>query len=180
MKMVNLILIFCLMATNTFAQEPLSANDIMAEAFAKAKKENKNVFVKFSASWCGWCKKMDGAMNDTACKKLFDDNFVIVKLIVDEADNNKNLENPGADLIRIKYGGEKSAGLPFWFVLDSKGKLLTDCYVYENNKKSSIGCPATAEEVKAFIEVLKKTTALSNQQLQIISERFRKNEVKGH
>jgi len=40
------------------------------------------------------------------------------------------------------------------------------------------GCPANEEEVNYFIDVLKKTTPLKNDELGIIRKRFRKNEAK--
>ena len=78
------------------AQSPASATDVLKEAYQQAAKENKNVFVIFHASWCGWCHKMDKSMNDPICKKFFDDNYIIRHLVVDEAKDKKNLENPGA------------------------------------------------------------------------------------
>lgn len=183
MKTVKLTFLFCLMAISLFAQKAQPANDILADAFAKAAQENKKVFLKFSASWCGWCKKMDAAIKDSACRQFFDDNFVIVQLVVDETEENKQLENPGADEIRIKYNGSQNGGLPYWVVLDSDGQLLADSYIHQQEadgteKKNLIGCPASEEEVTAFIAILKKTTTLSSEQLAIIHKRFRENERK--
>ena len=62
-----------------------SANDILKEAYQQATKENKNVFVMFHASWCGWCHRMDNSMNDETCKNFFTDNYVIRHLVVDES-----------------------------------------------------------------------------------------------
>ncbi len=181
MKTLKLLPIFCFAFLYTFAQPARTADDIMKEAYVRANKEKKNVFVKFSASWCGWCHKMDDSMKDPACKKFFDDNFVIVQLIVDESKDKKDLENPGADETRIKYNGDKNQGIPFWFITDGDGKLLGDCYIRKKGepltlKGENSGCPASAEEVANFISVLKQTTQLTPEQLAIISERFRKNE----
>lgn len=183
MKTLKLFVLFCFVVVSAFAQTARNADEVMKEAFARAKKENKNVFVKFSASWCGWCHKMDDSMKDPLCKKFFDDNFVIVRLIVDESKDKKALENPGADEIRIKYNGDKNQGIPFWFIVDSGGKLLGDCYIRKAGeplivKGKNSGCPANEEEVANFINVLKQTTKLKPSQLTIISERFRKNDIK--
>jgi thioredoxin-related protein len=183
MKMLKLLPIFCFVFLSAFAQPARTADEIMKEAYARAKKEKKNVFVKFSASWCGWCHKMDDSMMDPACKKFFDDNFVIVRLIVDESKDKKDLENAGADETRIKYNGDKNQGIPFWFIVDSEGELLGDCYIREEGEPLTVkgknsGCPANEQEVAHFITVLKKTTRLTSAQLAIISERFRKNEIK--
>ena len=39
----------------------------------------------------------------------------------------------------------------------------------------NIGCPAEENEITAFIQVLKKTSTLNDDELQVIAERFRKN-----
>src|SRR5262245_46462193 len=59
-----------------------SAETILKEAYQRAAKEKKNVMIIFHASWCGWCHKMDTAMNDVACKKFFTDNYVVEHLTV--------------------------------------------------------------------------------------------------
>lgn len=181
MKKVFAITVLLLNVCFLNAQTPETSDNILKDAYSKAKEENKKVFVKFSASWCGWCRKMDYAMNDTVCKKQFNDNFVIVTLIVDEQSNKKHLENKGADSLILKYNGNRNEGIPFWFILDENGKLLENSY-YTNeksknaNKKSMIGCPANELEVNAFIEILKRTTKINEQDLEKIRTRFRKNE----
>ena len=169
-----LLVIFC---NNAFAQ---SAEAILKEASAKAKAENKKIIVLFHASWCGWCKKMDISMNDPVCKKYFDDNFITVHLTVDESEGKKHLETPGADLIKKKYKGE-TAGLPFWVILNADQELLADSYmrkpgVSKGEAGENIGCPASEEEVAAFIIILQQTTNLKKEELSIIAERFRKNQ----
>lgn len=158
---------------------PLSADEILKEAYQVAAKENKNVFIMFHASWCGWCHRMDKSMNDEACKKFFENNFVIRHLVVDESDDKKNLENPGAVELRKKYYGD-GQGIPFWLVFDKNGKLLADSKIRTEGAGpetgENVGCPASVKEVEYFISVLKKTTRLNSAQLETISERFRKND----
>lgn len=159
------------------AQKAPASGKIMEAAYKQAKKEKKNVIVIFHASWCGWCKKMDTAMNDKICKSFFDDNYVTVHLTVDE--KNKNLENPGADVFRKKYHGEE-AGLPFWLIMDKEGTLLGDSFIRKEGQSldtpgENIGCPAADNEVAAFCALLKKTSKITDDELLIIGERFKKN-----
>lgn len=177
MKPFFLIVLFACSSLVTFAQ---TADVVMSEAYATAKAENKKVFVMFHASWCGWCHKMDAAMNEPAMKKFFDDNFVIRHLVVMESEGKKNLENPGAADMMKKYHGDKS-GIPYWLVFDSDGNLLADSKLRAAGdgpeKGSNVGCPAAENEVAYFIEVLKKTTKLTEADLTLIAQRFRKNET---
>ena len=160
-------------------QNPASAKDIMREACQQAAKENKNVFVMFHASWCVWCHRMDTSMNDASCKKFFDDNYVIRHLVVDEAAAKKNLETPGAAEMKTKFNGD-GQGIPFWLVFDKDGNLLADSKMRKEGegpeKGDNAGCPATEKEVDFFIEVLKKTSSITKEQIAIIRKRFREKD----
>jgi thiol-disulfide isomerase/thioredoxin len=181
MKRLLLPLLLVGSITSLFAQKaPASADEIMKEAFAVAKKQNKKVLVMFHASWCGWCHKMDTSLNDASVKKFFDDNFVIRHLVVAESDGKKNLENPGGQDMLEKYEG-KDQGIPFWLIFDKDENFLADSrmktLVNGVEKLQNTGCPASKEEVEYFIEVLKKTTTLTEDQLQKIRTRFRRNDA---
>ena len=166
--------------TSAFAQKaPPLAEEIMKEAFASAKKQNKKVLVMFHASWCGWCHKMDTSLNDISVKKFFDDNFVIRHLVVFESKGKENLENPGALEMLTKFEG-KDQGIPFWLIFDKDENFLADSRMKATingiAKFQNTGCPASKEEVDYFIDVLKKTTELKEDQLERIRTRFRRNE----
>jgi thiol-disulfide isomerase/thioredoxin len=180
MKSLIFSLALLLFTTGINAQKVPSADQVMQEAYAKAVRENKNVLVMFHASWCGWCHKMDASLNDASVKKMFDDNFVITHLTVDEAKDKKNFENAGAMELRAKWNGTEQ-GLPYWVVLDKSGNLLADSQIRPagadaKTKGSNVGCPASQEEVAHFISVLTKTAKLDENQLKVIAERFRANE----
>ena len=181
LKRMMMFLLSVAMLNGVFAQTGTSAADIMLkEACKKAAKENKNVIVIFHASWCGWCHKMDSSMNDISTKKMFETNYVTIHFTVDEAKDKKQLETPGADAIRTKYHGEK-VGLPFWLIMDKTGKLLADSRVRKPGESldmpgENMGCPAAKDEVENFLKLLKSTSYLSDKQLEVIGERFRKNE----
>src|ERR1700712_1434816 len=131
MKKQILLLLVLIIGTSTitFAQTTMPATaDVLKQAYAQAGKENKNIILMFHASWCGWCKKMEASLNDPLVKKMFDDNYVIATLDVMEQPAKKDLENPGSLDEMTKLHGKKS-GLPFWVVLDTKGKVLGDSQV---------------------------------------------------
>ena len=173
---VVLVICFALIGN---AQTPASATDVLKEAYRQAAKENKNVFVIFHASWCGWCHKMDTSMNDPVCKAFFNDNYVIRHLVVDESKDKLALENPGAKELKIKYNGD-GQGIPFWLIFDKEGNLLSDSKMRGKmegpEKGANTGCPASEKEVAFFVDVLQKTSKLNTEQLEIIRKRFRKNE----
>jgi len=172
----------CLFLTKSaFAQhDQPTAKEVMQEASQTAAKENKNVFIIFHASWCGWCHKMDSAINDKSCKDFFYRNYVIRHLVVDEYGDKKNLENPGANELRAKYHGD-GEGIPFWLIFDKEGNLLADSQARPagaglDRKGENIACPATEKEVAYFLDVLKKTSDISQTEQIAIKKRFRQNE----
>ena len=166
-----------------FAQEkPEKASHIFNKAVELAQKENKNIFIMFHASWCGWCKKMDASMNDPSIKDFFTDNYVIEHLVVKESEKNRNLENPGAFAMLKNHGGGDS-GIPYWLIFDSYGNLMADSKMVKNDlvlngKGSNIGCPGTEDEVNSFIYKLKETSNLNDGELALIAKRFRLNNPK--
>jgi thiol:disulfide interchange protein len=125
------------------------AQPILDAAVRNAATSGKSVFVHFSASWCGWCHKLEKFLA-TPEGKLLEPYMIDVMLVVDESPDKKVLEHPGAADIMKKWGG--TGGIPFYVFLDGTGKVLADA----NNMpdKSNIGYPANPIEVKAFEDVL--------------------------
>jgi len=147
---------------------PKSADELLKVASDKAEKEGKNVFIIFHASWCGWCKKMDAKMADPAIKAYFDDNYVIDHMVVMEAPDKKDLENPGAAELMAKYKGDKS-GIPFYLIFNPKGVLLEDSF---NAAMQNVGCPAQPDEIVEFARIVKATSSLNDAQIAEISAKF--------
>jgi len=164
---------------NSFAQQP-SATELMEKAKTEAQASGKKIFVIFHASWCIWCKKMEASIADDAVKDYFAKNFVFVPMTVLESNDKKELETAGgADFMIANHG--KGMGIPYWLIFDENGQLLFDSQIRKpgqplTEKGQNIGCPASKDEVNAFISILQKTTDLSTDQEDAIRKRFRKNE----
>ena len=171
MRILSLLFACFLVAFQAKAQTP-TANEVLQPVYAKAAKENKKVLLIFHASWCGWCRKMDSSLADAAVKPLIEKNYEIAHLTVYESPDKKSLENPGALEWLTKNGGAQQ-GLPYWFVLDRSGTVLANSQFKPGD---NAGCPASEEEVAYFISVLKKTSPLTEKQLEVVRARFRKNE----
>jgi hypothetical protein len=57
--------------------------------------------------------------------------------------------------------------------MDKDGKILADS---QREVGKNVGCPATVEEVAHFINVLKKTSSITNEEIAAVEKRFRRNE----
>jgi len=96
-----------------------------------AKEGGKHLFVNFTTSWCGYCKKMDKeAFADSAVINLLNTDFVPVKV---DGDSKKALDIDGyktteRDLSRKEF---RVRGYPtFWF-LKSDGSKLANLRGYQ-------------------------------------------------
>tara|TARA_B100000524_G_scaffold158839_1_gene80610 strand:- start:147 stop:671 length:525 start_codon:yes stop_codon:yes gene_type:complete len=171
MKM-KLTLLFLLIFLTSNAQEDnslLSAQQIVSNASIRATAENKNIFLTYSASWCGWCKKMAAQIKDEKCADLFDKEYVFATLVVNETKKNKSLETPGGFEFLTEHRGQ-NAGLPFWVMLDKKGNLIENSF---NPKSQNLGCPVSDSELDYFAEKLKRTSNLEENEIKIIINVFK-------
>jgi thioredoxin-related protein len=136
--------------------KPDLAQNILNSSLKKAESSQKNVWLIFHASWCGWCKLLDKMLDDPEIKSVIEKSYIVTHLDIMESQPGKkdSLENPGGIEIVTKLGGEKS-GLPYFAFLDAKGKKLADSNVMPKNQ--NIGYPASKEEIAAFESLLKKT-----------------------
>ena len=157
--------------------KPQPADKILKTSLQQAKVGKKNVMIIFHASWCGWCKRLDKAINSPELKKIFNDNWVITHIdVLERSGKIDSLENPGGQEMMKKYGGEK-AGLPFCVFVDKAGKMITSSNAMPDN--SNIGYPGAKEEIALFADVLKRSSKkINDQQLTTIIDYFVKNAPK--
>jgi len=133
---------------------PLTTDELLAQAKTKAAAENKTIYVHFGASWCGWCKRLDAFLERPDIKPVFEKYFVPLKLVAQENEANKALENAGSDVLLKKLGGP--AGLPYSAFLDAKGALIVNSKRPSATEGDNIGFPYEAQEVDWFVTMMKK------------------------
>jgi hypothetical protein len=155
---------------------PAPAADLLAKAKTAAGKQGKRVFVRFTASWCGWCHKMEKILDDPQVAAVVGRHFVLVTLDVLEQGPKKALENPGAEAIMNALGGA-GQGIPYFAAISPKGEKLLDSRQMPGNQ--NIGCPATPEEIAAFGVFLAKTAPrMTPQEIKVVVDAFTAAAVK--
>lgn len=158
MRLSNLVVLLPLLASAAArADDPAQAQDIIAQAVAKAKAEHKKVLVDFSASWCPWCVKLEKLYTESPFAKLFEKDFVIAQVTIVERPELKNRTNPGWEKLMLDFRKHKDQDIPYVVLLDAKGRQLTDSFEkYGSNLPNNAGFPQTDEEISAFQAQLKR------------------------
>jgi thioredoxin-related protein len=169
---IALVLVTVLFIVVSGQTKPLPAKEVLANAMQTATAQQKNILIHFGASWCSWCKRLDEMLESTEVGKLFQDNYVITHLTIQESKDKLALENPGAQEMVNEAGG-KDSGVPVYIFFDSAGKRLATSMAMADG--GNIGHPATPEEIKAFDGLLEKTAPrMTAEQRKQISEYLEK------
>jgi thiol:disulfide interchange protein len=91
------------------------------DALAKAKRENKLMFIDMFASWCTYCRQMDATVfTDTATGTFYNSHFICLKYDV--------LKQDGI-LVKRNY---TLLGFPTFLYLDENGMLIGKTVGYQN------------------------------------------------
>lgn len=140
--------------TSSAQKGPPSASEVLRVALETAKAQQKNILIHFGASWCSWCKHLDKMLESAEVGKLFQDNYVITHLTIQESKDKVALENPGAQEMVDSAGG-KGSGVPVYIFFDSSGNRLATSMAMPDG--GNIGHPVTPEEIQTFDGLLEKT-----------------------
>lgn len=93
-------------------------------AALEADSSGKHMFVDITASWCGWCKKMEReAFSDSAVISMLNNNFIPVKVWGD-SDNILDIEGYQISERNLAKSEFKVSGYPcFYFLTPDKTKV---------------------------------------------------------
>lgn len=113
MRKIVVMAVMAFLSLSSFAQGIEFEHGTFAEALAKAKKENKLLFVDYYTTWCGPCKMMSkNIFPKDEVGKYFNEKFISLKMDAEKGE--------GPDLAK-KY---KVSGYPTMIYFDSEGKEI--------------------------------------------------------
>jgi hypothetical protein len=122
---------------------PLDAHDLLREALAKARQENKRVLLQETATWCGPCQMLSQWL---VKNRQWETDYVWVKM---------DHRWTGAEEIMKDLRGDAVGGIPWIAILDADGtKLATS---NEPDSGSNIGFPSGETEQRHFRRMLETT-----------------------
>lgn len=123
----------------------LQASGALADALARAKAEDKSVFLHFGAPWCVWCHRLEKWMARPEVGAILGRAFVDLKIDQDRM--------VGAAEVYKKYNPEGKGGIPWFVVLSPAGEAIAT----SDGPSGNIGHPATDEEIAHFVAVMEKS-----------------------
>jgi hypothetical protein len=116
----------------------------LAEAFARAQREGKRVFLQETASWCGPCRMLSRFIDRH--RDIFDAHYVWIKI-------DRERHTNGADVMK-RIRGDRTGGIPWVVVLDADGKELGTS---ESPDGENYGFPSEPGQIAYFMKLLKAT-----------------------
>ena len=127
-----------------YAPEQLDAQVLLDDALARAKAENKRVFVQESATWCGPCWMLSRFI--AAHRDVLEQDYIFVKL---------DHRWPHAREIGEKFRNGEHSGIPWSAILDGAGTILAT----SDGPDGNIGFPSKSEPsgIEHFLKMLRET-----------------------
>lgn len=122
----------------------VEAAKLREAALARAKAEDKRLFLHFGAPWCGWCHKLDAWMTRPEIAAVLGKDFVDLSI-----DTERRLGGQGMlEAVR----GSEAGGIPWFAFLDADGKVLAT----SDGPGGNTGFPAQPDELAHFRSMLEK------------------------
>lgn len=122
---------------------PLEGRQLLDDALAKAKRENKRVIVEETATWCGPCRLLNRLLEKN---RQWEKDYIWVKM------DHRWI---GAEEIMQEIRDGAEGGVPWFAILDSDGQTLATSNDSKTGK--NIGFPSSPEGQQHLAEMLKST-----------------------
>jgi thioredoxin-related protein len=119
------------------------ARSILDESLSRATSEDKKAFLTFATAGCGWCHRLDEWLAKPDVATIIDRDFIVARIDLDRMKNGKE--------VMLQYRTGSTGGIPWYAVLDPKGKSLATA----DGPDGNIGYPLAAKEIDQFLAMLK-------------------------
>jgi thioredoxin-related protein len=126
-----------------FAVPPQDAKIVLEEALSRAASTDKRVFLTFGAPGCGWCHRLEEWFAQPEAAAILDRDFVVTKIDIDRMKGGKD--------VMMQYRPSDSGGIPWYTILDPKGKSLATA----DGPNGNIGYPLKPKEIDQFLAIVK-------------------------
>src|SRR6266850_5475817 len=162
MAALGLVIATCLSCSGPANRSPKipMAEQLRADAEARATKEAKQVFLLFTAPAVSWCELFDQYHADPDVSRIIDKHLIVTRIDIKET--------PGGEQMYLEFGGINT--LPAFSILDAHGMLLANSGYGDQN----IGFPAQPQEVESYFTALKTACPkLSDEDIEVLREKLK-------
>jgi hypothetical protein len=122
---------------------PKDAQVVVEEALSRAASDDKRVFLTCGAPWCGWCHKLGDWLALPEVAVILDRDFIIAKIDIDRMTGGKD--------VMMRYRPKESGGIPWFTILNAKGKSLGSA----DGPDGNISYPFKPKEIDHFLTLVK-------------------------
>ena len=134
------------------------AEQLLTAALARAKQEDKLVFLHFGAPWCGWCHLLEDFLARPEVAAIVGLDFVDLMLDEDRMQHTKEIEG--------RY--PKTGGIPWIAFLDLAGKAVATSTMPDGK---NTGYPSAPAEIVHFVKMLEATKKrITTEQIQFLEK----------
>lgn len=134
------------------------AEQLLTAALARAKQEDKLVFLHFGAPWCGWCHLLEDFLARPEIAAIVGLDFVDLMLDEDRMQHTKEIE--------ARY--PKTGGIPWIAFLDPAGKAVATSTMPDGK---NTGYPSAPAEIAHFVKMLEATKKrITTEQIQFLEK----------
>jgi thioredoxin-related protein len=127
-----------------WAVVPADARNVLKDALSQASSADKLVFLDFGAPWCGWCHELNTWINRPENAAILSLDFVVARIDIDRMTGGKD--------VMTQFRPDSGGGIPWYVILDSKGKALATA----DGPGGNIGYPFQPEEIDQFMALLQR------------------------
>ncbi len=146
--------------------KPLDARQLLADALARAAKENKRVIVQETATWCGPCHLLSRFLDG---HRVWEKDYIWVKM---------DHRWTGARELMAAIRDGADGGIPWFAILDAEGNALATSN--DPKTKENIGYPAEKSGQVHFANMLNSTRQrLSEEDVSQLIEALSSSEIAG-
>jgi uncharacterized protein YyaL (SSP411 family) len=138
------------------------------EAFERAKKEHKPIFLSIGYSTCHWCHVMaHESFEDDTVAKLLNDNFICIKV---DREERPDIDNIYMTICQLMIG---SGGWPLTIIMTPEKKpFFAATYIPKNNRFGRIGLIELIPQIKELWEKKQDDVYNLANQLNITLDKF--------